>query len=31
MDEIPISKFSNQPKMIIWVFHLATKKQNIYA
>ena len=28
--EIPIINFSDQPKRIIWVFHVAIKKQIIY-
>ena len=28
--EIPIRKYSHQPKMNIWVFHQTIKKQNLY-
>jgi hypothetical protein len=30
-NEIPMRKFSHQPKMNIWVFHATIKKQIIYA
>jgi len=29
-NEIPIPTCRNQPKMIMWVFHLAIEKQIIY-
>jgi len=29
LHEIPIGQFSNQPKMIMWVLHLANKKQKL--